>query len=587
MKAGPANKKAVPAKKIKIASTLKARMIFGFSIIVLVMGVVSIVSSFLFRSFMTGLDDMVQTSIAANEIKNSATKIPEHLTNYIIERDNEIHTDNIMTEIKNIDNNVLILKKLTSDSEVLKRLDLIERLISTFKENINEVQRLISSFNESIDKAHDTALLNEAIEKRDYTEKVAGFINDDVDRLISAELNSQSVIKKQLSKQANATGVIVIMIIIAVSTASTIFCIVYSTKIGGTINKLSNNARSIADRNLNVDSIKINSNDDVAVLVQAFNEMVSNLRSIIVNISNSSEKVAHSAQSLRAGAEQSTKAIEQIAAAIQQVSNGAVDQSEKSEQTAVVIKNQMERNNRIYDSSRTVLSTSIKASEAAEVGNDKVRQLINQIGTIHRKIINTQEVTQSLNKRTADIRVILDSITNIASQTNLLALNAAIEAARAGEHGKGFAVVADEIRKLAEGSASAAKEITEILKEIQSQAELVAESMTEGVNEVTEGTEMAEEARRSFEEIVSTSRDVDIQIKEINEEIEKAVEEIQRVEEMSRAIYDISKQSMSGSQEVAAAIEEQTASQEEIASSAVVLSELSDELKNIVNKFKL
>ena len=333
--------------------------------------------------------------------------------------------------------------------------------------------------------------------------------------------------------------------------------------------------------------MKVRSKDDIAILAEAFNRMASNLRSMISKISSTSKNVAQSAESLKAGAEQSTKAIEQIAAAIQQVSNGAIDQSEKSEQTAVVIKNQMERNNRIYERSCTVLSTSMKASEAAEVGNDKVRQLINQIGTIHRKIINTQEVTQSLNKRTADIRVILDSITNIASQTNLLALNAAIEAARAGEHGKGFAVVADEIRKLAEGSAGAAKEITEILKEIQSQAELVAESMTEGVNEVTEGTEMAEEARRSFEEIVSTSRDVDIQIKEINEEIEKAVEEIQRVEEMSRAIYDISIQSMSGSQEVAAAIEEQTAGQEEISSSVAVLAELADELNNMVSNFKL
>jgi len=315
--------------------------------------------------------------------------------------------------------------------------------------------------------------------------------------------------------------------------------------------------------------------------------MVLNLRNIISKIGNTSENVAQSAESLKAGAEQSTKAIEQIAVAIQQVSNGAVDQSEKSEKTVEVIRNQMERNKKIYDNSRIVLSTSLRASEAAEVGNDKVRQLMNQIETIQRKIINTQEITQTLNKRTADIRVILESITNIASQTNLLALNAAIEAARAGEHGKGFAVVADEIRKLAEGSASAAKKITEILKEIQSQAELVAESMTEGVNEVIEGTEMAVEARKSFEEIVSTSRDVDAQVKEINEEIEKAVEEIQKVEEMSKVIYNVARQSMSGSQEVAAAIEEQTAGQEEISSSASMLAELAEELNNMISNFKL
>lgn len=526
---------------------------------------------------------MIQATIITNGITGLAEDTLDSLrSDVMLIKENGINKNsekrqNLIKDLKIIDGNIITLQKSATNKNVNAALEALKRHVNSFKEGIDKVTKA----SEGDNYGDAVELINQEVTKTN------NLIKNNIDVLIAAELENQKDLKAKLNAQAQTAGVILLLIIVVIGVISTVGAVIFSNSIAALISKIARYSQSVADGNLQLDKIKVKSKDDIAVLANSFNKMVEKLRSLIGKISESSDNVAHSADILKNNSEQSTKAIEQIAVSIQMVSQGALNQYEQSQKVVEVVNDLYEGNKKVYENAHGVLITSEKATSSAKAGNKRMESLLNQIGVIQEKIVDTQSVTETLKTRSREIQKILDAINNIASQTNLLALNAAIEAARAGEYGKGFAVVADEIRKLAEGSASATKEITKMLKEIQNESQQVADSMTVGVEEVKEGTQMAQEAIKAFDEIVFTSEEVDSQIKGITYEIEKMVEGIKKVEIMSKSISDISNQSSSGSHEVASAVEEQSASLEEILSSSLVLSEMAEELQRMINQFRL
>lgn len=570
------NKFQIPIK-LNFVGSLRTKFILCFVVIVLLMSVISVSTFVTLNSSIGQLDGMIQTTILANGITNSTVASLNTLSQYIVNRQDS-SKKKIITYLDSISNNIAVLEKSlpATDYSGKSTLDSIVRLSSTFRE---EVEKAI--------KSADDKDLSAAASNKDAAVKTRDYIKNDVDEFISRELTLHKDSKDKLNAKTKFTGIIILLAIIIVGFLSILGAVIFSNSIAGMISKLAKHAQSIADGNLQFSKIEVKSKDDISVLAISFNRMLENLQAIIGKIGNSSNDVAHSADMLKLNVEQNNKAIEQIAASIQRVSEGAFDQSEQSQKTVLVVNDLYEGNKKVNENAHSILITSKKATNAANSGNDKMNLLLNQIGVIEEKIIATQSISETLKIRSGKIQKILDTITRIASQTNLLALNAAIEAAKAGEHGKGFAVVAEEIRKLAEGSANATREITEMLKDIQTESQEVALSMSLGVQEVKEGAHLAEDARTAFDEIVSTSEEVDSQIKGITHEIEKMVEEIKKVEVMSKSISDIARESSVGSHEVASAVEEQTASLQEIYSSAIILSDMADELQKMVKQFIL
>jgi methyl-accepting chemotaxis protein len=166
------------------------------------------------------------------------------------------------------------------------------------------------------------------------------------------------------------------------------------------------------------------------------------------------------------------------------------------------------------------------------------------------------ETVEALGRSSDQIGEIVQVIDDIADQTNLLALNAAIEAARAGEQGRGFAVVADEVRKLAERTTKATKEIAAMIKQIQKDTGEAVESMKVGTDEVERGKALADEAGRSLNLMITGAVEVVDMIMQVAAASEEQSSVAAEISKNVDSIRNVTKETTTGVQEIARASED-------------------------------
>ncbi|WP_346355833.1 methyl-accepting chemotaxis protein [Azotosporobacter soli] len=349
---------------------------------------------------------------------------------------------------------------------------------------------------------------------------------------------------------------------------------------------LASQVNVVANGDLTVQAT-VNGQDEIASLATDFNKMVRNLRKLILEVNHSAEQVAASSEELTASAEESAKASSQVAGSITDIAQGTDEQLRAVEQAEDVVKAISDGIERMTVDADKAVQKSAQAAERAKASGLSIDKAVHQMQLIEETVNTSAQVVANLGERSKEIGQIVETISGIAGQTNLLALNAAIEAARAGEQGRGFAVVADEVRKLAEQSQEAAKQIAALIGEIQSETAKAVAAMDSGTHEVSVGTQVVNEAGGAFTEI-------DGLVRQVVEQIEGFSSAMQQIDNGSRSIVSsmktidaLSKKAAGETQTVSAATEEQSASMQEIASASQNLAEMAQKLQETVKQFEV
>jgi len=343
----------------------------------------------------------------------------------------------------------------------------------------------------------------------------------------------------------------------------------------------------VAAGDLRATSAISTSQDEVGQLGQSFTSMAASLRNLIHQVQNNAHQVAALSEELTAGAEQSAQAANQVASVINEVAKGAEEQVLSVHDTIVAVDHMSGSIDKTTTNFNKISATSSKMADAAQNGSKAVDTAVNQMGNIEKTVNNSAQVVAKLNERSQEIGQIVDTIAGIAGQTNLLALNAAIEAARAGEQGRGFAVVAEEVRKLAEQSQEAAKQIATLISHIQADTVQAVSAMQAGTNEVRVGTQVVNTAGKAFEEIAVLITEVLSQRQEISTSITEMTDDSRRIASAVHEIDKVSKGAVTQTQVVVTATEEQSASMVEIATSSRELAQMAQKLQDAVIKFRV
>jgi methyl-accepting chemotaxis protein len=511
------------------------------------MGAINGMLTDLYKFHLLGISDNKEANI-------SLVCYDRAVRNYVLAR-TQADRDRYLAEMSaNKDTIFIMLDRVKTSLVTDKGKEIHTKILASLQEYFTKADQVIKTANNAGLSKISPEVWNAIMEARH-----SGDVADNL-------LNDMSRSKEQLGQKAYDESD-------AVYTSSRLYMILFiiggigigfglgifiSKMISNPVKELAQKAEYIANGDLTVD-IQQNSNDEIGQLSASFGKMVNGLRETIGGVAEASAAVASastqissSTEEMAAGAQEQTSQASEVASAVEEMTKTIIENSKNASNTS---------------------DTAKESKQAAEQGGKIVEDTIAGMTTIANVVKMSADTVKELGKSSDQIGEIIGVIDDIADQTNLLALNAAIEAARAGEQGRGFAVVADEVRKLAERTTKATKEIAGMIKKIQGETVGAVNAMEQGTQKVDEGMQLADKAGASLKDIVDISQRVTDMVNQIAAASEQQSSASEQISKNVEAISAVTNQTATGTQQIAHAAED--------------LNRLTENLTQLVGRFKL
>ncbi|RKP48794.1 methyl-accepting chemotaxis protein [Cohnella endophytica] len=413
-----------------------------------------------------------------------------------------------------------IIEQSIKNFRQTKLSDSSAEMIQPFDESWSEYMQTY----ESAVKLKDAGQLEEMVKVIDNEyQTITNKIKDLLTKLIQNNLgeaeNSRDAGAKLYSSSRNVTLIVLVVAVIL----SVLLGYVISRIIANPLRRVVELVKKVSEGDL-TQTVNIQTKDEIGNLASSVDAMVRNLRRIVGDILANSESLAAASQ--------------QISASSEEIATGNSNQADAA-QTISELFNEL--SSAIHSVARnTELASELSDStvRVAKDGEEVIRSSMESMNEVSGKMSRLEDDSQKIGD-------IIEVIEDIADQTNLLALNAAIEAARAGEQGRGFAVVADEVRKLAERSSEATKQITGIIKGMQ-------ENTKQSVAAVHESATFSRKTGESFKQIAEMVNDAGNKVTEIAAASEEQAAQASTVQEAVESISATTEEAAAASQETAA-----------------------------------